>query len=225
MHEPQLSAFNCFPHDIQEYHLLFSFEQRMNLKLSFLIKTSQKMQIVVHFRYPRVVKWQVCVFHVLIPNFLWFCISLHLPVSLSVYLSVCHLNFLSKGKMREILLDAQELVARWQQADPTKKKTRADRQTLLNESWAQSHTEIFNFFLQSTFAVPDDAMCERCLMRLLWLKCHGCSASQHFCNGCDNIIHGYLPFHDRDAIVSRHYVPIPATTSSNSKGEWWIVGE
>ena len=56
MHEPQLSAFNCFPHDIQEYHLLFSFEQRMNLKLSFLIKTSQKMQIVVHFRYPRVVK-------------------------------------------------------------------------------------------------------------------------------------------------------------------------
>ena len=45
--------------------------------------------------------------------------------------------------MREILLDAQELVARWQQADPTKKKTRADRQTLLNESWAQSHAEIF----------------------------------------------------------------------------------
>ena len=35
MHEPQLSAFNCFPHDIQEYHLLFSFEQRMNLKLFF----------------------------------------------------------------------------------------------------------------------------------------------------------------------------------------------
>lgn len=62
------------------------------------------------------------------------------------------------------------------------------------------------------------------LMRLLWLKCHGCSASQHFCNGCDNIIHGYLPFHDRDAIVSGHYVPIPATTSRNSKGEWLIVG-
>ena len=164
---------------------------------------------------------------------LWFCISLHPPIiicllvslfiCLSVYLPTY--LYLSKGKMREILLDAQELVARWQQADPTKKQTWADRQTLLNESWAQSHTEIFNFFLQSTFAVPDDAMCERCLMRLLWLKCHGCSASQHFCNGCDNIIHGYLPFHDRDAIVSRHYVPIPATTSSNSKGEWWIVGE
>lgn len=103
MHEPQLSAFNCFPHDIQEYHLLFSFEQRMNLKLSFLIKTSQKMQIVVHFRYPRVVKWQVCVFHVLIPNFLWFCISLHppiticLPVSLFICLSVIYIFYL-KGK-------------------------------------------------------------------------------------------------------------------------------
>ena len=56
MHEPQLSAFSYFPYDIQEYHLLFSFEQRMNLKLSFLIKTSQEMQTVVHFRYPRVVK-------------------------------------------------------------------------------------------------------------------------------------------------------------------------
>ena len=36
----------------------------------------------------------------------------YLSVSLSVYLSVCHLHFLSSGKMREILLDAQELVAR-----------------------------------------------------------------------------------------------------------------
>ena len=72
--------------------------------------------------------------------------------------------------MREILLDAQELVARWQQADPTKKQTWADRQTLLNESWAQSHTEIFNFFLQSTFAVPDDAMCERCFNEVAVVK-------------------------------------------------------
>lgn len=91
MHEPQLSAFSYFPYDIQEYHLLFSFEQRMNLKLSFLIKTSQKMQTVVHFRYPRVVKWQICVLHVLIPNLLWFCISLHPPITicLSVSLFIC----------------------------------------------------------------------------------------------------------------------------------------
>ena len=27
--------------------------------------------------------------------------------------------------------------------DPTKKQTWADRQTLLNESWAQSHAKIF----------------------------------------------------------------------------------
>ena len=70
-------------------------------------------------------------------------------------------------------MDAQELVARWQQADPTKKQTWADRQTLLNESWAQSHAEIFNFFLQSTFAVPDDAMCERCLNKVAVVKMPG----------------------------------------------------
>lgn len=57
--------------------------------------------------------------------------------------------------------------------DPTKKQTWADRQTLLNESWAQSHAEIFNFFLQSTFAVPDDAMCERCLNEFAVVKMPG----------------------------------------------------
>ena len=127
--------------------------------------------------------------------------------------------------MKEILLDAQELVARWQQAYPPKKQMWAGRQTLPNESWAQSRAEIFKFFLQSDFAVPDDAVCERCLNEVAVVKCHECSASQHFCHGCDNVIHGYLPFHDRDAIVSGHYVPIPATTSRNSKGEWLIVGE
>ena len=70
-----------------------------------------------------------------------------------------------------------------------------------------------NFFLQSSFAVPDDAMCGRCLNEVAVVKYHECSASQHFCHGCDNIIHGYLSFHDRDAIVSGRYVPIPATTS------------
>ena len=49
--------------------------------------------------------------------------------------------------MKEILLDAQELVARWQQAYPPKKQMWAGRQTLLNESWAQSRAEIFKFFL------------------------------------------------------------------------------
>ena len=70
MHEPQVSAFSCFPYDIQEYHLLFSFEQSMNFEFLFFIQTSQKMQTVVHFRYPRVVKLQVCVLYVLIPNYL-----------------------------------------------------------------------------------------------------------------------------------------------------------
>lgn len=84
----------------------------------------------------------------------------YLSVSLSVYKSVCLFTYLptylylSKGEMKEILLDAQELVARWQQADPPKKQTWADRQTLLNESWAQSHAEIFKFFPSKLFCCP-----------------------------------------------------------------------
>ena len=84
----------------------------------------------------------------------------YLSVGLSVYLSVSLFTYLptylylSKGEMKEILLDAQELMTRWQQADPPKKQTWADRQTLLNESWAQSHAEIFKFFPSKLFCCP-----------------------------------------------------------------------
>ena len=124
MHEPPVSAFNCFPYDIQEYHLLFSFEQSMNY---LIVKLFYSFAILS------------------ISQLLSVCQSVCLSVCPSIYLPTY--LYLSKGEVKEISMDAQELVARWQQADPPKKQTWADRQTLLNESWAQSHAEIFKFFL------------------------------------------------------------------------------
>lgn len=63
----------------------------MNLKLSFIIQTSQKMQTVVHFRYPHVVKWQVCVSFVCFDSKLCYSFAF-LSISyyyLSAYLPIC----------------------------------------------------------------------------------------------------------------------------------------
>ena len=63
----------------------------MNLKLSFIIQTSQKMQTVVHFRYRHVVKWQVCVSFVCFDSKLCYSFAF-LSISyyyLSAYLPIC----------------------------------------------------------------------------------------------------------------------------------------
>ena len=39
------------------------------------------------------------------------------------------------------------------------------------------------------------------------------------------MVHDCWPFHDRDAVVNDHYVPISVTTSKGSDGEWVIVGK
>lgn len=56
------------------------------------------------------------------------------------------------------------------------------------------------------------------------VKCDTCSSARHLCQGCDKTVHGTRPFHDRNAIVNGHYLPIPVTTSLGSNGEWEIVG-
>ena len=115
-------------------------------------------------------------------------------------------------------------MVRWQGADPPRKQKWSERQMLLNESWIESRSKIFKLLLQANFAVQEGGICQRCLEEVAMIKCNECSAIKYLCHGCDNSIHDYLPFHDRDAIINGHYVPIAATSSMNNKGEWVIVG-
>ena len=98
MHEPQVSAFSCFPYDIQEYHLLFSFEQSMNLNFSFYpdftedadsctfqISTDSKMTGLCFVCFDS--KLFIILHFSLSPNY-------YMSVSLSVHLSVCLSTYL-----------------------------------------------------------------------------------------------------------------------------------
>ena len=127
--------------------------------------------------------------------------------------------------LREILLEANELMDKWQRTDFPKKQKWAERQLLLNESWAESRSSIFKAVLQSTFAVLEEVKCMRCMTENAIVKCHEYSPPKHLCHECDNHIQENFPFHHRDALVNRHFVPIPATTTQSTKGEWLISGK
>ena len=71
-------------------------------------------------------------------------------------------NYFAVGEMREILVDAKEVLVEWQKYPPPKKQKWAERQTALAESWSESRAIICKAILQSTFAIPEDNMCCRC---------------------------------------------------------------
>ena len=93
-------------------------------------------------------------------------------------------------EMREILLEANELMDEWQRTDFPKTQKWAERWLLLNDSWAESRSSIFKAVLQSTFAVLEDVKCVRCMTENAIVKCHECSPAKHFFHECDNHIHG-----------------------------------
>jgi len=126
--------------------------------------------------------------------------------------------------MKDILLELQELLARLQESDPPRRQKWSERQAALNESWEEHRSYLFKALLQSTFAVPEDVLCNRCMVKAAVVKCDMCSSARHLCQGCNKTVHGTRPFHDRNAIVNGHYLPIPVTTSLGSNGEWEIVG-
>ncbi len=129
------------------------------------------------------------------------------------------------GQMKDILLEAQELLVRWEKGEPPRKQKWAERQASLNESWEEHRPRIFKALLQATFAVPKDVICQSCMHKAAVVRCNMCSSSRHLCHECDQSIHKSWSFHDRDGIVNGHYLPIPATTSGSSNGEWETVGK
>lgn len=126
--------------------------------------------------------------------------------------------------MKDLLSEAQEIIVEWQERDPPKKQRWAERQTSLNESWEEYRSMIFDAFLQATFPVSENVMCQRCMLENAVVRCNKCSCTQQLCYKCDQAIHESLPFHARDAVVNGRYLPIPSTTSRTRDGEWKIVG-
>lgn len=129
--------------------------------------------------------------------------------------------FLFKGEMKKILLDAQELMVKWQAANAPRKQTWFDFQSSLHDGWSEFRPAIFKSSLQTTFVVLEYDMCQNGLGEVAVLRCQDCR--NHLCHGCDSRVNDFSPFHDGGAIVNGHIVPIPSTTSQNSKEEWVTV--
>ena len=129
-----------------------------------------------------------------------------------------------KAEMKDLLVDAQELMLKWQSGAPPKKQKWVNRQNLLNESWAESRRTLCETVLKAHFAIPEDSTCCRCVEKFAVVRCHQCPSNKHLCSDCDEMVHRSWPFHDRDVMVNGHYLPIPPTTSKGSDGEWVFVG-
>lgn len=113
--------------------------------------------------------------------------------------------------MKELLLEAQKLMANMHESGPPKKQNWSERWQTLNESWAKPRSENFKTLLQASFAVPENVMCQRCTDKAAIVRCQECHGNKHLCTICDQDVHEHWPFHDRDAIVNGHCVPISAT--------------
>ena len=94
--------------------------------------------------------------------------------------------FLFKGEIKEILLDAQELMAKWQAANPPRKQTWSDWQSSLHDSWSEFRPTIFKSLLQTTFAFLEDVMCQKCMVHVAVLRCQDCG--KHLYHGCDSSV-------------------------------------
>jgi len=66
--------------------------------------------------------------------------------------------------MKDILLESQELLARLQESDPPRRQKWSERQAALNERWEEHRSYLFKALLQSTFVVPEDVLCNRCMV-------------------------------------------------------------
>ena len=74
--------------------------------------------------------------------------------------------------MKDLLSEAQEIIVQWQERDPPKKQKWAERQTSLNESWEEYRSMIFDAFLQATFPVSKNVMCQRCMLENAVVRCN-----------------------------------------------------
>ena len=142
--------------------------------------------------------------------------------SFTVFLFLFFFSF--SDEMRDILLEAKDLLSSQEDSLVKKSQRWEERIAISNESWADSRSALCETLLKTSFAVRDAAKCMKCLKETAVLRCHECSSTKYLCGSCDQNLHGVFPFHDRDAIVNGHYQPIPPTLSRNSSGEWVTIG-
>lgn len=128
------------------------------------------------------------------------------------------------GDLAHALEAANSLLEEWRVNKAPSNQNWGQRISNLNESWAGVRQSLFNSVL-STFGVhPERSICSKCLKNPAVIRCYECHMHIQLCFACDQSVHEVLPFHDRSALKSGFFKPIPPTVSVDQDGKWVSVG-
>ncbi|XP_048581069.1 uncharacterized protein LOC116618759 isoform X1 [Nematostella vectensis] len=119
----------------------------------------------------------------------------------------------------DILSRARELLRNWE-GQSRHRPSWSERSITLQESWESLRSQLFNAKLES-FAVMPSQTCMLCINKMPSIQCSDCGPRTALCSECDISVHKSSPFHDRQALVKGHYVPIVPCLSWCTTSETW----
>ena len=92
----------------------------------------------------------------------------------------------------------------------------------LTSSWDNVRKQLIEAVL-SCEGLPSPDNCSICLEGKVCIRCTECP-KQFMCHLCDEKVHQFLPFHDRDAYVNGYFHAIPSTVGVDGTGYRQIIG-
>ncbi|XP_032231705.2 uncharacterized protein LOC116614630 isoform X1 [Nematostella vectensis] len=125
----------------------------------------------------------------------------------------------AKDDCTDILSRARELLRNWE-GQSRHRPSWSERSITLQESWESLRFQLFNAKLGS-FAVMPSQTCMLCINKMPSIQCPDCGPRTALCSECDISVHKSSPFHDRQALVQGHYVPIVPCLSWCTTSETW----
>ena len=104
----------------------------------------------------------------------------------------------------------------------TSSKNWEKRMSNLTSRWDNVRKQLIEAVL-SCEGLPSPDICSICLEGKVCIRCIECP-KQFMCHLCDENVHKFLPFHDRDAYVNGCFHAIPPTVGVDGKGYRQIIG-
>ena len=86
----------------------------------------------------------------------------------------------------------------------------------LTSSWDNSRKLLFEAAL-SCEALPSPDCCRMCLKGTVRVRCMDCAVG-FMCPSCDEKVHQFLPFHNRDGYLNGYFQAIPPTITLDDNG-------
>jgi len=99
---------------------------------------------------------------------------------------------------------------------PSTSKNWENRMSNLPSRWDSSRKLLFEAVL-SYEGLPSPDCCQMCLEGAVLVRCTECAVS-FMCPSCDEKVHQFLPFHNRDGYLNGYFQSIPPTVTLDENG-------